>query len=536
MKKTYLYVLFIVYFSFLGTKVSAQNPNWSINPSNYQFSATYTTFLTVSGTNLNKTNDQVAAFVNGEIRGVGNLVYVASSDKFVAFLTVYANTSGETINFKIYDSSASTVYTAIQTDIFVIDATKGSVFQSYAISNTTLDDRSVLADVNFQGITAVTKTTSSSKNNNIVDTFSFVLPPTTDLSTLVADLSIPFNAKAFVLGQRQVSGVNTLDFTDTVVYQILSEDESNRKDYFINVALAQNNTTTGVSISSNSTTKDYLKEIEVEFSNPIIGLERDDFELKNAVISKFIEVDAKNFIIEISAITEGTFSIFLKPESVVDADNITNTVSNTLEFISDTTPPMLTLAELKFEGNDTYFELTFNEEVYNVDLSDFQLTGMLKNKYLITTGQLGYFSTPISQRTATTYRINVIRVDNDESEGSLFLKVKSDSDIEDLMGNSILPQETFAFFLDKQTLSTKTYALDSLFSIYPNPVKDLIFITYPNEVYVKSIVLYNVSGKKIFKTKTALKKFSVANLSNGLYFVKMMTDKGVVLKKFIKNN
>jgi hypothetical protein len=42
--------------------------------------------------------------------------------------------------------------------------------------------------------------------------------------------------------------------------------------------------------------------------------------------------------------------------------------------------------------------------------------------------------------------------------------------------------------------------------------------------------------KKYLKQKQRLKKFSVANLSNGLYFVKMMTDKGVVLKKFIKNN
>ena len=94
---------FIVFICFLVQTIQAQDPNWSVNSANYQYSMTFTSFLNSNGTTLTSSNDQVAAFVNGEIRGVANVQYVASANKYVAYLSVFANTDAETINFKIYD-------------------------------------------------------------------------------------------------------------------------------------------------------------------------------------------------------------------------------------------------------------------------------------------------------------------------------------------------------------------------------------------------------------------------------------------------
>ena len=53
--------LFLVLFGFCFAQVSAQNPNWSVNASNYQYSMTFTTFLNVNGTTLSSVDDKVAA-------------------------------------------------------------------------------------------------------------------------------------------------------------------------------------------------------------------------------------------------------------------------------------------------------------------------------------------------------------------------------------------------------------------------------------------------------------------------------------------
>ena len=101
--------LMIMYCSYWLQNLQAQDPNWSVNTSNYQYSMTFTTFLNVEGKTLTATNDKVGAFVNGEIRGVANVIYVASVQKYVAYLSVYANTNNETIHFKIYDSTTDLI-------------------------------------------------------------------------------------------------------------------------------------------------------------------------------------------------------------------------------------------------------------------------------------------------------------------------------------------------------------------------------------------------------------------------------------------
>jgi len=113
--KNYLVVLLMSLWCF---KTLAQDPNWSFNVSDYQFSMTLIGSLNLNGTTLSSTNDKVAAFVNGEIRGVANVSYVNSLNKYVAFLSIYANTSGETVSFKIYDSSTETVIEPDKTIIF----------------------------------------------------------------------------------------------------------------------------------------------------------------------------------------------------------------------------------------------------------------------------------------------------------------------------------------------------------------------------------------------------------------------------------
>ena len=75
--------------------------------------------------------------------------------------------------------------------------------------------------------------------------------------------------------------------------------------------------------------------------------------------------------------------------------------------------------------------------------------------------------------------------------------------------------------------------LTSLFKIYPNPVDDKLYIESENEV--KEIVVYDVYGRQqVAVDGQQTSCINVANLNSGVYFVKVVTDNGEVVKRFVK--
>jgi hypothetical protein len=77
------------------------------------------------------------------------------------------------------------------------------------------------------------------------------------------------------------------------------------------------------------------------------------------------------------------------------------------------------------------------------------------------------------------------------------------------------------------------------FSIFPNPAKDALFITSENEK-ISQIDIFDVWGRKVYneQLKNYSSKYEIAvnNLLNGLYFIKIKTEKGQILSsQFLKN-
>jgi len=69
--------------------------------------------------------------------------------------------------------------------------------------------------------------------------------------------------------------------------------------------------------------------------------------------------------------------------------------------------------------------------------------------------------------------------------------------------------------------------------IYPNPVKDVLQIE-SDELNIKQIEIVNLSGKVIYRFNNFRNQINVSTLPQGIYFVKLKTDKGTVTKKFVK--
>ena len=83
---------------------------WMLNPSEFEYSMTLIGMLADSSGNGTTGTMELGAFAGNEVRGSAQAVYVAPLGAHLFFLTMYANTSGEQLTFKLYDSSDGLVY------------------------------------------------------------------------------------------------------------------------------------------------------------------------------------------------------------------------------------------------------------------------------------------------------------------------------------------------------------------------------------------------------------------------------------------
>ena len=78
--------------------------------------------------------------------------------------------------------------------------------------------------------------------------------------------------------------------------------------------------------------------------------------------------------------------------------------------------------------------------------------------------------------------------------------------------------------------------LFSSINIYPNPVKDELFIA--TEVRVKEIAIYDVYGRQTMSLQvnetTSQQVVKVAELEDGVYLMKVVTNEGEIVKRFVK--
>lgn len=71
--------------------------------------------------------------------------------------------------------------------------------------------------------------------------------------------------------------------------------------------------------------------------------------------------------------------------------------------------------------------------------------------------------------------------------------------------------------------------LSTLYKVYPNPTRSTVYV---NGFDINEIELVSISGKSMFITNQ--QKLDVSELPKGIYFVKIMTKTGIIMKKIEK--
>jgi len=81
-------------------------------------------------------------------------------------------------------------------------------------------------------------------------------------------------------------------------------------------------------------------------------------------------------------------------------------------------------------------------------------------------------------------------------------------------------------------LSIEEQDIYNSISIYPNPTTSQLSIV--TELEISEIVIVDIEGKTILRTNHNTNSINTATLSNGIYFIKMVSGKNTITKKFVK--
>lgn len=225
--RNYIHIAILLFI--ISNTAFGQSPDWSVNENKFQYTMSFEGFLNVDGKTLTSSNDKVAAFVNGECRGIASPIYVQTEKKYVVYLTVFSNTDNEIVNFKIYDAANNAIKNVEKTKVFENNKHYGDLFQSYSFASPALKSETEIIDFSLKDLKAA-KTIQGSQ-------ITLYAGKGTNVTTLNALFELSPGAKLFIGTSNKISGSNSIDFTNPVQFQILSEDQSVVKQWTVTVKL-----------------------------------------------------------------------------------------------------------------------------------------------------------------------------------------------------------------------------------------------------------------------------------------------------------
>lgn len=76
-------------------------------------------------------------------------------------------------------------------------------------------------------------------------------------------------------------------------------------------------------------------------------------------------------------------------------------------------------------------------------------------------------------------------------------------------------------------------SFESELKLFPNPVSNMLHIQPSSLLTIQKVRVYSILGEELLFTTE--KTVDITNFSSGIYLVEVMTDKGIVVKKIVKN-
>jgi gliding motility-associated-like protein len=227
----YFTVALVLLWSISLSKAFAQTPEWSVDPAQYSNSMAVVGIIIIDRVESVDDQDRIAAFINGECRGMAPLLFDENVNRYLAYLLVYANETNAQVNFKVYDASNDAVYDVPYQINFVVNGLVGEIERPYLWSDIELNKEASITDFSIQGQVGETQI--------VGEQITVKMPLGTDLTSLTANFTLSPGASTWINGTRQRSGSMSNDFSETLVYHVESEDRQTQKSYTVEVQLVE---------------------------------------------------------------------------------------------------------------------------------------------------------------------------------------------------------------------------------------------------------------------------------------------------------
>ncbi len=124
-----------------------RSSNWEVNAASFEHSMTMVAWVQKDSLSILKEGDEVAAFVNDEVRGVATPIYIEPFDAYMLFLTIHANEEGETVEFKYYSTNDENVHVINESTTFMINENEGTVDEPEVLTLATVSATTDLSAV-----------------------------------------------------------------------------------------------------------------------------------------------------------------------------------------------------------------------------------------------------------------------------------------------------------------------------------------------------------------------------------------------------
>ena len=238
---------------------------------------TLTCQVQIKGETTGGAGDMLAAFVNGECRGVAAAQYVASTDKYIFYLVVFSNNySGEQVSFKYFNKAQDRIYTGFDTLDFNDGVNQGTVSDPANISKGKADYALTLSDDTLsENLPAGTTIgnfiayKNSNKENYTVALLNNTDNFTIDNNSLLSAVPFDFETKQTYTLQLAVFNADSSDyFTDTVQIDINDVMEASDFSMALSSDTVSENLPAGTAIGTLSGT---WHEAAVDFSYVLVN-------------------------------------------------------------------------------------------------------------------------------------------------------------------------------------------------------------------------------------------------------------------------
>ena len=95
-------------------------------------------------------------------------------------------------------------------------------------------------------------------------------------------------------------------------------------------------------------------------------------------------------------------------------------------------------------------------------------------------------------------------------------------------------QQSGLIFSEDCSLGFSEQVLESMVSLFPTAVDEMLFIETKDEVVLSNVKIYDSLGRLILHHRGNIDRLDVSSLQKGFYLVELQTNKGNLVKKIFK--